>query len=153
MNEYAKIPPTPIKDLVHNGNPNYQKAADVTTVPADECSWLGRFQDVGWALRITPRLTQEEWLQLNRHYGEAWDKERFSYDGLRALEMVHTQFPRHELSLVWPKCTYRYRVDRVGRSPVYAECNAQARHTEVRVTDVTGARVGIARCDLHQGRL
>jgi hypothetical protein len=116
-------------------------------------SWLGRWQDVGWAIRITPRLTEAQWGQYGNQADQCWDHVALNYDPDKTLELLHALFPTHELALTWPKCTYRSTTPRAGSTPLHATCGAQAKHTEVRVIDVTGARVGIARCDEHRGQL
>lgn len=134
-------------------NTNYQKSSEVEVPPAGECSWLGRFQDAGWSVRIHPRLNDSQWKVFGERAEETWDATRFAYDPVKSLELLGELFPRHTLALMWPKCGYRTAHGRVGQPPVYVVCNAQARHTETKVVDVTGARVGIARCDEHQGQL
>lgn len=144
--------PKPIAGIVADTLANYREE-----IPegggAIQFSWLGSFADTGWAIKIYPRLSEEQWRAYSRRANEAWDKEAFGYDATKALELLHGLFPTHQLSLKWPKCTYRIRRDRPGRLPLYDICGAQARHTEVRTEDVTGARVGIARCDEHRGQL
>lgn len=124
---------------------NYQKAQPVPApLPQLEYSWLGRWADVGWAIRITPRLNDSQWKVFGLVANDdTWDEEKLNYSAEKSLEVLHRLFPRHELALTWPKC---------GKWTDAGLCGAQAQHTEVR-TDVTGARVGIARCDAHQGQL
>lgn len=135
--------------------PNYRKASAVVpdSRSPGEVSWLGRWQDCGWAIQIFPRLTDKQWERYGRRSEECWDPERFRYDPARSLEVLQELFPAHELRLTWPKCTYRERSDRGARVPVFTQCNARAEYTEVRAFDVHGAQVGIPRCDRHQGLL
>jgi len=116
-------------------------------------SWLGRWQDVGWSIRITPRLTETQWEKYGARAQECWDSERLTYDAQKSLELLNALFPTHALSLTWPKCTYRMKQPRMGKTPLIVVCNGQAQHTETKTLDVTGARVGIARCDRHRGLL
>lgn len=134
---------------------NYEKATDVPVPPA-ECSWLGRWQDVGWAIRITPRLGDSDWKVFELRAEETWDPSSLNYDAMKSLELLGELFPRCELSLVWPRCgkrTVGQRTARIGRVPAVEVCGAMAKHTDTHIKDVTGARVGIARCDAHQGQL
>lgn len=123
---------------------NYQKAQPVPApLPQLEYSWLGRWADAGWAIRITPRLNDNQWDKFSARAEETWDEAALNYSPDKSLELLHALFPTHTLALTWPKC---------GKRTDAGLCGAQAQHTEVR-TDVTGARVGIARCDAHQGQL
>jgi hypothetical protein len=123
---------------------NYQKAEPVPDPgPQLDHSWLGRWQDVGWAIRITPRLNDSQWKVFGLVADDTWDEEKLSYSADKSLEVLHRLFPRHELALTWPKC---------GKWTGSETCGAQARHTQVMV-DATGARVGIARCGVHRGQL
>lgn len=140
-------------DPVERGGNMYKKSEPVTKAPELDHSWLGRYQDVGWAIRITPRLTKEQWSEWGQRTEEAWDYVSLNYNAHKSLELLHQLFPTHQLALTWPKCGYRVKVPRSGQTPVYQPCGAQAQHTEVHQRDVNGARVGIARCDQHKGQL
>lgn len=125
------------------GGNMYKKSEPVTKAPELDHSWLGRWQDVGWAIRITPRLNDSQWKVFGLVAEETWDEEKLNYSAEKSLEVLHRLFPRYELALTWPKC---------GKWTDSGLCGAQARHTQVMV-DASGARVGIARCDAHQGQL
>lgn len=142
---YAKLPPTPIKDLVYNAS---------ESVPAgDACSWLGKFAHNGWAIQITPRLSDRQWESFGHRAGETWDGGAFAYDAMRSLELLRSLFPRHAFALKWPTCTKRQELPREGKPPLYVVCGAQAQHTETKLRDVSGCLVAIARCEQHRGQL
>lgn len=131
-----------------------RKAEEVVATPDSDHSWLGRWADVGWAVRITPRLTEEQWGPFYARAEETWNPHTLNYDPMKSLELLQELLPKHDLALVWPKCGKRVEVyvrDK-GRRMV-SVCGAQAQHTEVHQRDVNGARVGIARCDRHRGQL
>lgn len=149
--EYSTSPtgdylPEPTKDLVL-----------AEEVPAgDACSWLGKFANNGWAIRIMPRLNDRQWEAYGRRAGETWDGATLSYDAVRSLELLQSMFPRHTLVLKWPTCTKRTLSGAVRTGaglPVFAVCGAQAQYTDTKLRDVNGALVAIARCDQHRGQL
>lgn len=114
----------------------------------DAFSWLGKWADVGWSVRVEPKLSDEEWAQVNPNLGKCWDEVNRNYDGMKAVEMLHELLPNHQLRLMWPKCGYRsrhgYRV---------SICGAAAHFTVTHGRDVYDQRVAIARCELHRGQL
>lgn len=133
---------------------NYQKAETVDAQTGElDHSWLGRYQDVGWAIRITPRLTDGQWQLWSQRADETWDYTVLNYDPHKALELLGELFPRHTVSLTWPKCGKRHSVRKADGKRYTDICGTQAKHTEVHVRDVNGAKVGIARCDRHRGQL
>lgn len=144
------------KNIGAIGNPVLaRKATAVPPAPkGEEVSWLGRWQDVGWAIRIHPRLKPEQWDTYGKRASECWDGDRFTYDPLKTMELLAVLFPAHELVLKWPTCGKRLNAGRsLSGLPVRTICGAMAKHTEVHTLDVNGARVGIARCDEHRGQL
>jgi hypothetical protein len=156
VTEVNRIPLERAEGLTKKVDPVLKrKAEDVVPDdrPSSEFSWLGKWQEMGWAIRIYPKLTDDQWVSYGRRAGNCWDKGAFRYDPVKCLELLHELFPSHDLVLKWPRCTYRTKQERVGKVPLYLVCDAQAKHTEVRAQDVTGARVGIARCDDHKGLL
>jgi hypothetical protein len=136
---------------------NYQKATPVpTAAPESACSWLGRWSDVGWAIRIEPRLTDEQWRAYGKRSNEGWDEAVRRYDPLKTLEVLASLVHRHKFTVSWPKCGKRtITASRTTGSglPVYVVCGEVAKHTDTHLQDVHGVRTAIARCDAHQGLL
>lgn len=62
------------------------------------CSWLGRFEDNGWSIQITPRLTREQW---NLFAIDADDYREDGTSGYYALDLaflhLREMFPDHTL--------------------------------------------------------
>lgn len=138
------------------GNPVLVRKA--TAVPPalreTEYSWLGRWSDIGWSIRIHPRLTPTQWDVYGKRAEECWDPAMRNYNPVKTMELLAALFPTHELVLKWPTCGKRLEAGNgVKGLPVRTICGAQAQHTEVQTLDVNGARVGIARCDAHRGQL
>lgn len=137
-----------------NGERGYRKAGPVPNAPAEQdCSWLGRWSDVGWAIRIEPRLTKEQWGQYSARSSEGWDETVRRYDPLKTMEVLLSLFPTHSFAVMWPRCGKRIVVSRRDKLPVYLECGEVAKHSETHLKDVHGTRTAIARCDKHRGQL
>lgn len=133
---------------------NYQRATPVPTAPPESaCSWLGRWSDVGWAIRIEPRLTEDQWRTYGTRSNEGWDEAARRYDPLKTLELLGSLFPTHTFSLAWPRCGKRVEVPRKDKLPLFLNCGEVAKHTDTHLQDVHGERTAIARCDQHQGQL
>lgn len=117
------------------------------------CSWLGSFAEVGWSIRIEPRLSNAQWERLSAPLDTVWSTSARSYDPVKCLELLGELFPAHALAMHWPQCTYRTATEREGKLPLINVCNAEARHTAVGIRDTKGKRVGIPRCQEHRGQL
>jgi hypothetical protein len=117
-------------------------------------SWLGKWADVGWSVRVEPKLADEEWAQVNPNLGKCWDEVNRVYDGMKAVELLHELLPNHQLRLMWPKCGYRDVLTRRSTGRKYISiCGAAAHFTVTHGRDVYDQRVAIARCELHRGQL
>lgn len=135
-----------------HSEPVSTRAADV------ECSWLGRWSDVGWSIRIEPKLTQEQWDRYALRAEECWDEATRNYDPLKTLELLGSLLPTHQCSVMWPRCGKRLNAGGIKQGdaivkPFYALCGAVAKHTETHIRDAYGNRVALARCDEHRGQL
>lgn len=155
---YGKMPtslPYGMKEMKHPNPAPVRRAGpvDEDPRPVTEFSWLGKWVDCGWSIRIHPHLTGAEWAKYSPRADEGWDTEASVFSPTKTLDLLHDLFPTHELHLTWPKCTYRSRTPRHGKTPLFVVCGAQARYTEVRAEDVAGNKVAIARCDAHRGQL
>lgn len=116
-------------------------------------SWLGKWGDVGWSIRISPRLTEAQWGTYGKRADETWDEAARSYSSVKSLELLGELFPTHTLTLVWPKCTYRTAFHREGQVPLYVLCGQRGTVTQTHLRDVYDNKVALARCTQHQGQL
>jgi hypothetical protein len=136
-----RVVPTPVRDVEH--------------------SWLGRWADVGWAIRFPRVLTDEEWGVFGACADETWDTETHSYSSEKTIAVIRElsaggAWPKElaDAKIHWPKCTHRTATSVHGRrTPVYLVCDEEARYTRTNERDVLGNKVAIPRCAAHQGVL
>lgn len=119
----------------------------------EEHSWLGQWVKMGWAIRITPKLTGLDWEKYSVRAGECWDAVTRNYSPALSLALLSELFPLHSFSLTWPTCGKRIMHAREGQVPLFTVCGAQATHTDMHLRDVYDNKVALARCDAHQGQL
>lgn len=121
---------------------------------SEDHSWLGRWADVGWAIKIGRKLKDEEWSWFGLRAEETWDEELNGYSAEKSLALLGELFPGVALDLVWPKCAYRtLQPLSAGGHHLWVVCDNTAKHTETQARDVLGNRVAIARCERHRGQL
>lgn len=113
-------------------------------------SWLGRWADVGWAIRIGRKLRNEEWDQWAKRADETWDNTRRNYDPHLAMDLLGEMFPGVALQIVWPPCGKRMTTVLPSK---FVICDKSAMHTETQLRDVLGNKVTLARCAAHRGML
>jgi len=117
-------------------------------------SWLGRWEDVGWAIRIGRKLTDGEWRAFGKRAEETWDDEARGYSAQAGLTLLGELFPGVTLELMYPRCNKRLQTE--GKSsrglPVYVLCDAPG-VVATHVTEAGGSRVCVVRCEAHAGQL
>jgi hypothetical protein len=135
--------------------PARRKAEPVKPAGAEsDYSWLGQWSQVGWSIRIHPKLTTSEWDKFYPRANETWSDKGRNYDPLKSLKVLSELFPTHYFSLVYPRCGKRTVSGRTsGGSVLISVCAARAEYTETHLKDVHGTRVALARCGRHRGQL
>ena len=122
--------------------------------PHGECSWLGRWQDNGWAIRIEPKLDSHDWDRYIRRAEESWSVSLGNYDPLVSLRILGDIFPERTVSIVWPRCGKRLEMYARDQRKWYSmTCGAVAKHTVTKIRDAYDNQVALARCEAHQGQL
>lgn len=117
-------------------------------------SWLGRWEDVGWAIRIGRKLTDAEWAEFGKHAGETWNTETMNYSPSYSLVLLQSLFPGVQCEVVWPRCNKRLKTDQNSSHglPVFVLCDADGT-SAVNVDTAGGRRVCVVRCEAHAGQL
>lgn len=141
-------------------SPQVRRSQPVTPAKVEtEYSWLGRWVDNGYAVRIHPRLTEEQWAPVYKRGEDLWDNDLGRYSEVKTIELLAELFPTHELVIVWPKCTHRTRSGELRDGsgavvrPWYTVCGQVAKHTALELRDVYDNRMAVPRCARHQGQL
>lgn len=131
---------------------NYKKASEVVppNKPESEFSWLGRWKDNGWSVRIEPRLAPAEWDRITPRLEETFSETLLNYDPMKSLELLQELLPKHMFTLIWPRCGYRKVVPRKDKRPLIIPCNAVAQFSHTNLRDVYDNKTTLARCEEHR---
>jgi hypothetical protein len=156
----AKAADRKFKDPVGKRPPQVRRSQPVTpAAPDGEYSWMGKWADNGYSVRISPRLSSLDWDKVHLRADECWDTELRRYSEIKTMELLAELFPTHELVIVWPKCTHRERAGGLRNGdgqmvrPWFTVCGQVAKHTELALRDVYDNRFALPRCAEHQGEL
>lgn len=63
-------------------------------------SWLGRWRENGWAIRITPKLSEDQWRWLGLQSDQMWDAKERKYTSEKCEALLRSLFPDRELAVI-----------------------------------------------------
>jgi hypothetical protein len=118
-----------------------------------EFSWLGRWKDNGWSIRIEPRLKREEWDPITVQLDSTWNATLMNYDAMASMELLERCLPKHELTLMWPRCGKKITQAREGKLPIVGVCGQVARFNVPGLLDAYDNKTVLARCEVHRGQI
>lgn len=65
-------------------------------------SWYGTWEDVGWSLKLTPRLTEDQWALVNQDVDSTYNPAIGGWDINLLLRLIRRVLPHKNVEIVLP---------------------------------------------------